>query len=92
MIQDSPENNSPPILPDQRLDVTGSLCPIPAIRTKRLLDDMTPGQILEVLASDPLAEMDLAVVCQRGGHELLESVSANQCVRVLIRVGQPLEI
>lgn len=84
-----PEISSAPVEPDRHLDVTGTFCPIPAIRTSRALAEMDSGQVLEVVASDPLAEMDLAVVCQRGGHQLLESESTGERVRVLIRVGLP---
>ncbi len=89
MSRHSPDAPNPEVLVDRHLDVMGSLCPIPAIRTKQILDEMPPGQVLEVRASDPLAEMDLAIVCQRGGHELLESDSSGECVRVLIRVASP---
>lgn len=47
---------------------------------------MQPGEVLEVLATDPLAELDLAVMCEHSGHELLLAESADQQVRVLIRV------
>lgn len=50
---------------------------------------MTPGELLEVLATDPLAEMDLAVMCQHSGHELVLADASPEQVRVLIRVGQP---
>lgn len=87
MSRHSPGNSSEPTQPDRRLDVTGTLCPIPAIRTARVLAEMESGQVLEVVATDPLAEMDLAIVCQRGGHELLATDTRDARIRLVIRVG-----
>ena len=89
MSRHSPNISSAPIKPDRQLDVTGTLCPIPAIRTARVLAEMDSGQVLEVVATDPLAEVDLAVVCQRGGHELMATDNTDERVRVVIRVGLP---
>lgn len=72
--------------PDRSLDVSGTLCPIPVVRARAELRTMQPGEVLEVLATDPLAELDLAVMCEHSGHELLLAESADQQVRVLIRV------
>ena len=47
--------------------------------------------MLEVLATDPLAEMDLAVLCDRLGHELLTAETRNDTLRVLIRVSPALQ-
>lgn len=37
----------------KRLDVRGAKCPIPIVRAKKQLDAMTPGDQLEVTATDP---------------------------------------
>jgi tRNA 2-thiouridine synthesizing protein A len=71
---------------DRQLDVSGSLCPIPVIRAAQILKEMSDGQVLEVLATDPLAEMDLAVLCERAGHELLMAETSGDQLRIWIRV------
>ncbi|MFU8832521.1 MAG: sulfurtransferase TusA family protein [Wenzhouxiangella sp.] len=71
---------------DRQLDVSGTLCPIPAIRTAQVLKEMSGGQVLEVLATDPLAEMDLAVLCERAGHEWVMAETTGDQLRVRIRV------
>ena len=86
MSRQPPKNGTAPAEPDRRLDVTNTLCPIPAIRTARVLSEMNSGQVLEVLATDPMAEVDLAVVCQRGGHELVATNHHDETIHVLIRV------
>lgn len=46
---------------------------------------MRPGDVLEIHASDPLAELDLAVMCDHLGHLLLQSGTFDGLVRVQIR-------
>ncbi|TVQ40840.1 MAG: sulfurtransferase TusA family protein [Wenzhouxiangella sp.] len=73
--------------PDRQVDARGQLCPMPATLTSRMLKRMQPGQLLEVLATDPLAEMDLAVLCEMLGHELLATERSDETLRILIRVS-----
>jgi tRNA 2-thiouridine synthesizing protein A len=75
------------ITPDRRLDVSGTLCPIPVVKARAELRGMAAGQVLEVLATDPLAELDLVVMCEHGGHELIAAESSADRVRVLIRAA-----
>jgi tRNA 2-thiouridine synthesizing protein A len=58
---------------DLLLDVTGLTCPLPVLRAQKRLRDMNPGDILKVLATDPIAAIDFPHFCQESGHELLES-------------------
>jgi tRNA 2-thiouridine synthesizing protein A len=75
--------------PDRRLDVSGSLCPVPVIEARSALKHMAAGQVLEVLATDPLAELDLAVMCEHLGHRLVRSEACEDTVRVQIEVAKP---
>lgn len=49
------------------LDVRGTRCPIPYVRTKRLVPELAPGQTLTVLFSDPEAPLDLAALAHDAG-------------------------
>jgi len=75
--------------PDRRLDVSGSLCPVPVIEARSALKDMVVGQVLEVLATDLLAELDLAVLCEHLGHRLVGAEASGEMVRVQIEVVKP---
>jgi tRNA 2-thiouridine synthesizing protein A len=88
-MSDTAGNDTPGACrPDLQLDVCGTLCPIPVVRARQALKSMQAGQVLEVLATDPLAELDLAVMCQHGGHELLVAETlADGRLRLLIRAG-----
>jgi TusA-related sulfurtransferase len=37
----------------RKLDVRGAKCPIPIVKAKKELDEMAPGEQLEVVATDP---------------------------------------
>ena len=56
---------------DKELDCTGLFCPEPVFRTRMALDELDPGQTLEVHADDPAAYEDLRRLAERLGHEVL---------------------
>jgi len=47
---------------------------------------LAAGTELEVLATDPMAELDLVVFCQRTGHEMLRAETRDGLLRARIRV------
>ena len=55
----------------RRLDCRGLYCPLPVLRTERALAGLAAGETLEVVATDPVAEIDMAAFSHRSGHELL---------------------
>ena len=71
----------------EELDLRGLKCPLPALLARKLLAALQPGETLLVLASDPMAVVDIPHMCHQENHELLESVSASDCHRFLIRRG-----
>jgi tRNA 2-thiouridine synthesizing protein A len=54
----------------KELDVTGHLCPMPILRARRVLDDMQPGEVLLVIASDPATVQDMPAFCTMTGNKL----------------------
>ena len=52
-------------------DCAGLLCPLPVLRAAKRLRAMAPGQVLKVLATDRMAEVDLPHYCAGMGHEYL---------------------
>lgn len=57
---------------DETLDLTGLNCPVPILKTKVALNRLKEGQVLRVLATDPLAVVDFRAFCARGRHELVQ--------------------
>jgi TusA-related sulfurtransferase len=56
---------------DQRLDCTGLYCPVPIYETRKKIDGMKKGQILEMTADDPGAEADIRSWAKSTGNNLL---------------------
>ncbi len=57
--------------PDQVLDCKGLQCPVPVIKTAQAIKTIEPGQVLELLATDPGVEPDMTAWSSRTGNELL---------------------
>jgi len=53
------------------LDVKGLYCPQPVLRTERAMRDVSPGETLIVLATDPAAVIDFTYFCYCAGLELV---------------------
>lgn len=70
---------------DVELDARKLSCPLPILRTKKSLAQMTSGQVLRVLATDPEAPNDFVVFCRQTGNELVSSVEQNGEFVFLIR-------
>ncbi len=56
---------------DRVLDATGLNCPLPILKTKVELARMQAGEVLHVLATDPMASIDFRAFCLRTDHELI---------------------
>lgn len=61
---------------DRELDARGLNCPLPILRTKKSLNDMTHGQVLKIVATDPGSVRDFQAFCKQTGNQLLLS---NEC-------------
>ena len=53
------------------LDLKGLKCPLPVLRAKKALKGMTPGALLEVLATDPGSVKDFHAFCETTGDEMV---------------------
>ena len=84
MAQETADSGS-----DLLLDLTGLKCPLPVLKARRAIKGMAAGEVLEVLADDPAAELDFAHFCEVGGHALEASSRGGegpaQVLRFLIR-------
>jgi tRNA 2-thiouridine synthesizing protein A len=61
------------VTPNKTLDASGLSCPLPIVKTKKEIDTMTSGQILEVISTDPGSKNDMTAWCNRTGNKLLDS-------------------
>lgn len=54
------------------LDCSGHLCPVPVIMTEEKIEELAPGEVLEVLFTDLGARADLEAWCKATGNVFLE--------------------
>jgi tRNA 2-thiouridine synthesizing protein A len=72
---------------DKELDARGLNCPLPILRTKKSLNELTTGQVLKVSATDPGAVKDIQAFTKQTGNELMSSAAANGEFIFMIRKG-----
>jgi tRNA 2-thiouridine synthesizing protein A len=68
----------------ERLDARGLNCPLPILRTRKAINQLASGQILEVTATDPGSLKDMAAFCSQTGNRLLSSGEAGNSFVFLI--------
>ncbi|WP_309638151.1 sulfurtransferase TusA family protein [Methylibium sp.] len=57
---------------NKEVDTRGLNCPLPILKAKKALADMTSGQTLKVIATDPGSVRDFQAFARQTGNELLE--------------------
>jgi tRNA 2-thiouridine synthesizing protein A len=73
------------ITPDEVADLKGLNCPMPVLKTKKALDKIESGKILQVDLTDAGSKTDLPAMIKRTGNELLEMTEANGVYTFYIR-------
>ena len=63
---------------DKELDARGLNCPLPILRAKKTLTDMTSGQVLRIVATDPGSVKDFEAFAKQTGNALLEQSAAGK--------------
>jgi tRNA 2-thiouridine synthesizing protein A len=53
------------------LDLSGLKCPLPALRTRKALKSASPGAMLIVTCTDPMAAIDIPNLLRETGDELV---------------------
>ncbi|WP_341328232.1 sulfurtransferase TusA family protein [Methylotuvimicrobium sp. KM2] len=57
---------------DIEVDASGLNCPLPLLRLKKALQQMTSGHVVKVIATDPAAHLDIGVYSDQTGHRILD--------------------
>ncbi|MGD0645366.1 MAG: sulfurtransferase TusA family protein [Candidatus Bathyarchaeia archaeon] len=69
----------------EKLDVKGKMCPMPVAFTKRKLESMASGQLLEVTGEGSLEFENVQRWVKNNGHEVVEASMSGVEFRVLVR-------
>ena len=60
------------------LDLSGLKCPLPALKTRKALTKLAPGDELVVECTDPLSSIDIPNLLRETGDQLLASERAGE--------------
>jgi tRNA 2-thiouridine synthesizing protein A len=56
-----------------QVDARGLSCPLPVVRAKLAIEKVAPGELIQVIATDPGSVTDFPNWSKMTGHELVES-------------------
>ena len=70
---------------DKEVDARGLSCPLPILRAKKALADMTTGQILKVSATDPGSQRDFAAFAKQTGNAIVDATTQGKVFTFFIR-------
>lgn len=77
---------------DKSIDCKGLSCPMPIVKTKKAMEEIGPGQVLEVVATDPGSVSDVKSWAERTGHQFIGTSSEAGVFKHYIRKADPDEV
>lgn len=84
-------NPNEDIKADLHINACGLQCPGPIMQVYKALEEMQPGEVLEVKATDPGFMKDIASWCSKTGNTLIKSEMDSKTCKALIQKGSTLE-
>ena len=69
----------------QHVDAKGLSCPMPIVRTAQAIKAVSPGELIEVLATDPGSVKDFAAWSKSTGNPIVEQSADGGVYRYVIR-------
>ncbi|WHY80129.1 sulfurtransferase TusA family protein [Neobacillus sp. WH10] len=67
------------------LDAKGLACPMPIVKTKKAMNNIEEGQVLEVLATDKGSKADIKAWAESTGHHFLGTVEEGGVLKHYLR-------
>ncbi len=67
------------------LDAKGTACPMPVVKTKKAIEEIGSGDILEIHATDKGSKSDLTAWAKSGGHELVDQAEEDGVFKFWIK-------
>jgi rhodanese-related sulfurtransferase/TusA-related sulfurtransferase len=77
---------------DLTLDCTGLSCPMPIVRTKKAMEQVRSGQVIEVQATDKGSLADMQGWAKNTGHQYLGTVTDGNVLKHYLRKSNPDEV
>jgi tRNA 2-thiouridine synthesizing protein A len=70
---------------ESKVSLRGLKCPLPALKTRKLLAKMVAGDILEIECTDPLTQIDIPNLLRDTGDQLETSGKKGKILTFRIR-------
>ncbi|QHS21898.1 hypothetical protein GWK91_02605 [Virgibacillus sp. MSP4-1] len=70
---------------NETLDATGLSCPMPIVKTKKAITNLSPGQVIEVQATDKGSTADIKAWAENTGHHYLGTTEKGDVLKHYIR-------
>ncbi|WP_018247339.1 sulfurtransferase TusA family protein [Orenia marismortui] len=77
---------------DEVVDAKGLACPMPIVKTKKAMDQIKPGEVLEVEATDKGSLADIQAWAKSTGHNYIGSQEEGEVLKHYIRKANAEEI
>ncbi|WP_312138137.1 sulfurtransferase TusA family protein [Brevundimonas sp.] len=69
------------------VDARGHRCPVPSLRLRKVMQDMQAGQVIVLLATDPMARIDVPFLMQETGGRVIEITETEGALRLIVETG-----
>lgn len=73
------------------LDAKGLACPMPIVRTKKTIETLEAGQVLEIQATDKGSTADLKAWSDRVGHQYIGTIEEGDVLKHYVRKSSQAE-
>ncbi|MBM3529985.1 MAG: sulfurtransferase TusA family protein [Alphaproteobacteria bacterium] len=70
---------------ESKVSLRGLKCPLPALKTKKLLSRMAAGEVLTIECTDPLTTIDIPNLLRETGDALVDSGKKGRVLTFRIR-------
>ncbi|MEH7012843.1 sulfurtransferase TusA family protein [Neobacillus niacini] len=70
---------------DLVLDAKGLACPMPIVKTKKAMNGLESGQVLEVIATDKGSKADIKAWAQSSGHQYIGTIEEGEVLKHYLR-------
>jgi tRNA 2-thiouridine synthesizing protein A len=74
-----------PAAKDAAINMRGLKCPLPTLKTRKLLSKMAAGEVLVIECTDPLTAIDIPNLIRETGDKLEESGKKGRVLTFTIR-------
>ena len=69
------------------IDARGHRCPVPSLRLRKALEDAAPGMRVTLLATDPMARIDVPFLMSQLGGRVVQTTEVEGVISLVVETG-----